>query len=146
MKLDWRWQAIFYNENLEDDDAVFITQPEDDRYSKHDDNADWNPSSYRDFLDYFKGHKDELYQFRLFNKNTNSEVVVDFSDLNKPYIIGEATLYDGYLANAQPVYYRKMKNEAINGVFGEPQVQSYVVGFQGQLENGKNFQHTIEVV
>lgn len=143
MKLDWRWQAIFYNDNLEGDDAVFITQPEDDRYSKHDDNAEWNPSSYRDFLEYFKDHKDELKEFRLFNKN-GPAVIVDFYDKNHPFIRGQAK-FIGDVTDAQPIYYRKMENTVINGKFGEPKIKAYVVGFQCKDANGKNFQQTVEV-
>ena len=46
MNLDWKWEARFL-------DGKVITQPDDDKYSKHDDSKEWNPSSYRDFLDYF---------------------------------------------------------------------------------------------
>ena len=35
-----------------------IIQPDDDRYSKYDPEAEWNPSSFRDFQDYFDEHKD----------------------------------------------------------------------------------------
>ena len=145
MKFNWLWQAVFINKNLQDDNFVIITQPEDDRYSKHDDNAKWNPSSYRDFLDYFKDHRDELYQFRLFNKETNEQVVVDFSDMNRPYIVGEK-IPEKRLLNVQPIYYRKMENVVVNGEFGEPRLSCYVVGFQGNLNNGDNFQQTVAVV
>ena len=143
MKLEWRWQAVFYNDKLDGDDAVFITQPEDDRYSKHDDNADWNPSAYRDFLDYFNEHKEELKEFRLFNKN-GPAVVVDFHDRKHPFIRGEARMFDR-VEDSQPIYYRKMENTVVNGRFGEPRVRAYVVGFQGKV-NGKNVQQTVEVV
>ena len=57
MKLDWLWTACFYDEKKIAEDGndrnayTYIKQPPDDRYSKHDDSADWNPSSYRDFLE-----------------------------------------------------------------------------------------------
>lgn len=38
------WTAIFA-------DGTHIHQPPDDRYSKHDDMAEYNPSAFRDILD-----------------------------------------------------------------------------------------------
>lgn len=154
MKLNWLWEACFYNDKLEDDDAVFISQPPDDRYSKHDDNAEWNPSSYRDFLDYFNEHKDELQYFKLKKVGSDEYVIVHF-EKDGPYICkfnklpGKEYEYccehleDG-VTDAQPIYYREMQNTSVNGVFGEPECIAYVVGFQGK-KDGKNYQQVVRV-
>ena len=153
MKLNWLWEACFYDENS-GKEAVYIVQPPDDRYSKHNDSAEWNPSSYRDFLDYFKCHKDELRYFKLEKDSGNEYVVVDFSN-DSPYIckcrkVGEDFKYyyepttEG-VTDAQPIYYREMQNTSVNGVFGEPECIAYVVGFQGK-KDGKNYQQVVRVL
>lgn len=135
----WRWHAHFSNGKV-------IIQPEDDKYSKHDDNKDWNPSSFRDFLDYFNDHKDKLTSFGLVNKEKRQAVLVRFDrgsikmfsykdgDLDVTPINKE----EKKLSEVQPIYFRKMQNKAINGVFGEPEVIAYTIGYQGHDENGKN--------
>lgn len=141
MKLSWIWQAMFYD----GDEVHTITQPEDDRYSKHDDSAEWNPSSYRDFLDYFEEHKDELKFFNLGNLEKLNIVSVNFVNRKHPRIEGYGNNYLGELDDAQPIYYRQMQNTAVNGVFGEPKVVAYVVGYQGKDKNGRNIQRTLRI-
>ena len=43
--LKYLWEATFK-------DGTMISQPSDDRYSKHDDTAEHNPSAFRDLLDH----------------------------------------------------------------------------------------------
>ena len=45
--LKYLWEATFK-------DGHIIRQPLDDRYSKHDESAEHNPSSFRDLLDYME--------------------------------------------------------------------------------------------
>jgi len=149
MKLDWRWQARFA-------DGKVICQPPDDKYSKHDDSKDWNPSSYRDFLDYFDGGKKELLSFGIVNAEDNEVAIVRF-DWKEPYIF---TYHDGDdrvkivhdgpegLSDLQPIYYREMQNTVIDGKFGEPKVVAYNIGYQGKDKSGKNVKyiHRVPVV
>lgn len=153
MKLDWLWCAEFCN-------GKTICQPEDDKYSKHDPNANWNPSAFRDFLDYFGDNKDKLVSFSLKNSNTGEEVSVCFDD-NRPFIsilppdegkepstvsfFGDNRVVEG-LHNGQPIYYREMENVAVNGVFGKPRVVAYVVGYQGQDKDGKNYRKMVRIL
>lgn len=139
MKFNWLWHAHF-------SDGKVIVQPEDDKYSKHDDNKDWNPSSFRDFLDYFNENRDKLTSFGLVNREKRQAVLVRFDrdeismfsykdgDLDVTPIKKETER----LVDAQPIYYRRMQNKAVNGVFGEPEVLSYTIGYQGRDKNGKN--------
>ena len=45
--MKYKWVARFKKKT--------ISQPSDDRYSKYDPKSEYNPSSFRDFLDYFEG-------------------------------------------------------------------------------------------
>lgn len=146
MKFDWLWQARF-------SDGKVICQPEDDKYSKHDDTKDFNPSSFRDFLDYFQKHRDKLTSFGVVNGDKREVVVVRFDnskirmfkykdgDLDVKSIHEEVKKISG----AQPIYFRKIQNNIVNGVFGEPEVVSYSIGYQGRDENGKNIQFIYEI-
>ena len=151
MKLDWLWQARFA-------DGKVICQPPDDKYSKHDDTKDWNPSSYRDFLEYFDNGNRELESFGVVNTKNQSVVVIRFDvDKSKPYIysyndIAREKDYIHHetqeLHDIQPIYYRGMQNTVVNGKFGDPKVISYNIGYQGKNQFGKNVKyiHRIPVV
>lgn len=152
MKLNWLWEACFYNGKLAEDDPVYIIQPPDDKYSKHNDKAEWNPSSYRDFLDYFKDHKDELQWFRLKKSGETCYVVVNFRKNGYVSIFStdggdsvKMLVEPTKIRHAQPIYYREMQNTSVNGVFGEPECIAYVVGFQGK-KDGKNYQQVVRVL
>ena len=56
------WQAKFANDGV-------ISQPEDDRYSKHDDNAEHNPSAFRDIQEYEEKSGVPLVQFSLHGRD-----------------------------------------------------------------------------
>lgn len=146
MRFDWLWQARF-------SDGKVICQDPEDKYSKHDDSKDWNPSSFRDFLDYFNSNRDKLTSFGIVNSRQRKVVVVRF-DENKirmfKYTDGDVDvehIHDEHttLYNVQPIYYRKMQNRSVNGVFGEPEILFYTVGYQGQDGSGRNIQYTYDI-
>lgn len=149
MKFDWLWQAHFA-------DGKVIKQPEDDRYSKHDDLADWNPSSFRDFLEYFNDGEHKLSSFGLVNEKTQQVVVVRL-DMDKPKMfsykngdVGVTPIHKEMqlLKHVQPIYYRAMRNTVIDGKFGEPEVEAYCIGYQGKNKDGQNVKyiHKIAVI
>lgn len=145
MNFSWHWQARFR-------DGKVIVQPDDDKYSKHDDSKDYNPSSFRDFLDYFNKDRNNLDSFGIVSNKEDKVVVVRF-DENEirlfTYKKGDKDVAVKKkcekLKNAQPIYFRKMENTSVNGVFGTPKVVSYTIGFQGTDKNGKNAQYLLEV-
>ena len=145
-KFDWLWQARFHDGNV-------IVQPKDDKYSKHDDSKDWNPSSFRDFLDYFNNNKNNLSSFGIVNWKKQEVVVVRFDKTEIrvfSYKDGdkETTLIKRekpMLEDPQPIYFRKMQNKAVNGKFGEPEVVSYHIGYQGRDKSGKNIQFIYDI-
>lgn len=133
-----------------------IRQDPEDRYSKHDPKAEWNPTSFRDYVDYAEEHLGELERFELKNKNTR--VWVDFCKDGKPVIYEEITNRWGNtrvsilhkekrpLTNLRVIYYRKMECEVKNGELGEPYVRGFVIGYQGIDENGMNRKKEVVVI
>jgi len=140
------WVAIF-------DDRV-IKQPMDDQYSKHDPKAEYNPSSFRDFLDYFDQHPGRLKSFELRGPSgqLNSVYQVMFDNPKRPRIelwrVRENTrqvLHEATedLEITQPIYFRRMEMDIQTG---ERKLLHYGLGYQGQNAKGKNVQKIIRVV
>lgn len=139
MKYKYRWFAQFKNKT--------ITQDPEDKYSKHDDNASWNPTSFRDFMEYFEEHPDELMVFTL--AGDRNAIEIDLAN-GKPVVRGlnawgdnieeEEVLdeADEHLDDIRIIYYRKMECAVDGGVMGEPMVIGYVVGYQGRDRDGRN--------
>lgn len=150
VKFKYLWKAVFKNR--------VITQHPLDLYSKHDPKAEYNPSSFRDFQDYFDKHQEELESFNLIDKS-GTMYVVDFHKKGLPtiekieygrsYFSNNPTILHREkreLKDIRVIYFRNMEVQATNGVFGEPRVLSYTLGYQGIDKNGNNRQKTIVVV
>ena len=147
-KFKYLWKATFENR--------VITQHPMDLYSKHDPNAEWNPSSFRDFQEYFEKHPDELRKFELVTEGEVYTLLLDHPD--KPEIVKTTTGKYGYkkyillhkekrpLRDVRVIYYRNMESTILNGVLGEPRVVGYALGYQGVDENGNNRQKVISVL
>lgn len=149
MNLKYRWIAIF-KRNI-------IKQSLDDKYSKHDPTAEWNPSSFRDFQDYFDEHQNDLSIFHLISED--ADYAVDLTDPGKPKILetkrgshwgADKTVIlhreKRPLSDVRIIYYRKMELKVINGQASSPEVVGYVLGYQGTDKNGNNRQKTITVL
>lgn len=149
MNLKYRWIALFKKK--------MIKQPLDDRYSKHDPTAEWNPSSFRDFQDYFDKHQNDLELFHLISED--ADYAVDLTDPGKPKILetkrgshwgADKTVIlhreKRPLSDVRIIYYRKMEMKVINGQASSPEVVGYVLGYQGTDKNGNNRQKTITVL
>lgn len=147
MNLKYKWVARFKIKT--------IKQPDDDKYSKHNPDAEWNPSSFRDFQDYFDAHPEDLETFSIVGQNC--EYTVDFRG-DKPTITATETSRWGSikntllhhekrsLRNVRVIYYRSMQITVKNGLVGSPEVLGYVIGYQGLDENGNNRKKTITVI
>lgn len=148
IKFKYLWRAVFKNK--------VITQHPQDIYSKHDPKAEYNPSSFRDFQDYFDEHKDELVKFELISPDNTYTVTLD--DPEYPKILCEKRSRWGSitytllhkekrpLKNIRIIYLRKMEVKMFNGVIGTPRVEGYILGYQGIDKNGANRKKTISVV
>lgn len=148
-KFKYLWRASFRKK--------VITQHPQDLYSKHDPKAEYNPSSFRDFQNYFDEHKDELDSFGLWSDKDC--YLVDFTKTGHPEIrmlkkgknwASDKTIVlhreKRELSNIRPIYYRQMENTIVDGVFGEPRVVGYVLGYQGLDGNGNSRKKMITVI
>lgn len=139
--LKYLWAAYF-------DDGAIIEQPADDRYSKHDDNAEHNPSSFRDILDHEK--KAKLIYFDI-----NDQVFAYGVDLPSGRFGINGTWFsmelgDEKLTDRKLVYYREMKKDAhlhSDGTVTEDDaiVQSYCFGYEGKNSKGEKITKVIRV-
>lgn len=108
-KLKYLWKTTF-------EDGTVIKQPEDDRYSKHSDGAEWNPSAFRDILDYEgSGHVIEL--FELVSNDGTERVGVDLK--TGEFIMNNDKFYlediNADVKSRKLVYYRTMMKDVITG-------------------------------
>lgn len=154
MRFKYIWEALFVDKN---DRMKIIRQPADDRYSKHDSEAEYNPSSFRDFLDYWEGHKDELLRFALHSEGKS--YTVNLINPRKPKIycdeysrwgnIKHKILWSEKrpLKDVRIIYFREVEADVVIGEkIKEPRIKSFVLGYQGLDKNGNNRQKTITVL
>ena len=147
-KFKYLWRTNFLKKT--------ITQHPEDKYSRYNPDAEWNPSSFRDFQNYFDKHSEELVSFELVSKDVNYTV-----DLTRPWCpmiyVDERGRWGSEkhnlihrekrpLTNVRIIYYRNMETTIVDGVVGEPRVLSYTLGYQGIDKNGNNRQKTITVI
>ena len=147
-KFKYLWRANFLKKT--------ITQHYEDKYSGYNPDAEWNPSSFRDFQNYFDGHSGELLSFELVGDGIVYKI--DLSRPWSPVIYSDERNRWGYdkhtlihrekrpLKDVRIIYYRKMEANVIDGLVGEPRVTGYVIGYQGLDKNGNNRQKTITVI
>lgn len=147
---EYLWKATFKKKT--------ICQHPKDLYSKHDPEAEYNPSSFRDFLDYFEEHPDELVKFELANRDKSRSIVVSFEKPSKPSIWAleisrwgneKKTLLHAEkrpLSDIRVIYFRAMETTIKDGAIGEPKVLNYTIGYQGLDGNGASRKKMITVV
>lgn len=129
-KLKYLWTAVFK-------DGSQLDQPEDDRYSKHDDNAEWNPSAFRDIQE----HPSEVQIFALRGADSAFYVNLEtgeFATLNgleaNPIVY---SLEQEPLKKRKLIYVREMQQHQVLGEdAGAPYVNRYIIGYEGK--NSKN--------
>lgn len=123
----YKWQAIFA-------DGERITQPDDDRYSKHDPTKEHNPSAFRDVED--KRESTPLVAFVLQDITDDSQAVLldlearIFYVNNIPLKLAgdEQFIYDISCKPAELIYYRTMEQKMSDG--SKPIVKSHTIGYR----------------
>lgn len=139
--LKYLWTAYF-------DDGKVIEQPADDRYSKHDDDAEYNPSAFRDLLDYQK--KAKLIYFDI-NDGTFAYGVDlpsgRFGINGTWFEVGED---EHALKDRELIYYRAVKQDHTlhpNGEITahEPEIEAYFFGYKGKNANGKIVKKVVRI-
>ena len=139
--LKYLWTGYFL-------DGKILEQPRDDKYSKHDDDAEHNPSAFRDLLDYME---------------TSDLIYFDINDGTFAYGVDLPTgrfgingtwfsIEEQYepLTDRKLVYYRAMKQDTHlklrkeeDGTITDeshtdaPVIESYYFGYEGKNANGK---------
>jgi len=123
------------------EDGHIIDQSEDDRYSKHDDTAEWNPSAFRDILDYEE--KSPIKFFHLLDQTKmNGIYSVDLS--TGEFSIDSKTFrLDDAESPRKLIYFRNMDRDNIDGVWQEPRVVSYNFGYEYKNNKGKTVKRII---
>lgn len=125
--LEYLWTAYF-------EDGTVIEQPEDDRYSKHDPHAEWNPSAYRDVLD-----------------KTESGVQVDMFVLMGDGVFHTVDLVHGKftidgteieLENdctnpRKLIYYRTVEKDYVDGIEMDARITAYSFGYEYKDDKGR---------
>ena len=123
--LTYLWEATFEDGNV-------IVQPQDDKYSKHDDNLSHNPSAFRDILDY--AEKSPLAVFALKSDTSIYAVRLTTGEIFVNGTIFSLEQTGSGLKDRKVIYFRTMSS-TIDGL--NPQVVSYNLGYEGKNELGK---------
>ena len=136
-------------------DGTVIQQPHDDRYSKHDDNAEQNPTAFRDLQDYMD--KSPLVLFCV--SDDVSEYWVDL--VNGRFIVGGNMFsiegQDEIITDRKLTFWREVRKERhISGKVKEngevetevtddaPYVAAYFFGYIGKSK-GKKVEKVIRI-
>lgn len=132
--LKYLWEATYK-------DGHQINQPIDDRYSKHVDGAEHNPSSFRDLLDYMDtsplelfalvGHDRQIYAFNL--------------ETGEFFVNGTLFMLDQpleELTDRKLIYFRTQRADIQSG---EQVTYAYNFGYEGLDENGKRVKKIITI-
>lgn len=131
------------------EDETFIAQPENDQYSKYDENAEYNPSAFRDLLEYME--KSPLKYFEILS-NDNTRYGVDIRtglfDVDGTQFSIEDQ--DEPLTDRRLVYWREVRQDAVMQGDGSmeaeaPYVAAYYFGYEGKNANGKLVTKAIRV-
>ena len=152
-KYKYMWLAVF-------DDGKIIRQHPEDLYSKHNPEAETNPTSFRDYLDYCEEHKPK--EFVIYNEGEKEYGVLLDIDGGHPAIYSRKIYAGDYgiiirppevihreeekLDNIRVIYYRSMEAQITDGVMGQPVCKGFVIGYQGIDADGNNRQKTITVL
>jgi len=121
------WEATFNDEHM-------ISQPADDRYSKHDDKAEHNPSAFRDLLDYQE--TSPLQTFALVGQDR--QIYAVSLKTGQFFINGTTFMLDQpleELTDRKLIFYRTMR---LNTASNEQYTYAYNYGYEGKHpESGK---------
>lgn len=131
--LKYLWMAEFANGHI-------MMQPEDDKYSKHDDKSDHNPSSFRDLLEY----PSDVVWFALCDPRTGPVAGVNLKD-GRMYHLNDKIDSTASMGPFKLIYYRNVERENIDGEWQDPEVVEYCLGYEYKNKDGKNEQRIITI-
>ena len=128
-------------------DGNILAQPLDDRYTKHDDNLEHNPSSFRDLLDY--EDVSPLVNFRLIKAPIPGLPLKEVASVDLG--TGVFTLGDmefmlerplELLKDRQIIYFRTHR---MNMQTQEQYIHAYNFGYKGMDDNGKIVEKVVTI-
>lgn len=124
--MQYLWSAYFK-------DGSVLNQPDDDRYSKHDDTKEWNPSAFRDIQEY----QFPVEAFTLFNVDTDEFIGVDL--VNGNFFTESMTFSQEKepLENRKLIYFRDVETKFMSDGRVERNILRYAIGYEGTNSNGK---------
>lgn len=123
------------------EDGHVITQPEDDRYSKHVDGAEHNFSSFTDVMDY--SEKSPLEIFALVGRDR--QVFAVSLKTGEFFVNGATFMLDQpleELTDRKIIYYRTKRMDMVNG---NQIVHAYNFGYEGTDQKGKRVKKVITI-
>lgn len=138
--LKYLWTAYF-------EDGKVMEQPADDRYSKHDDSAEYNPSAFRDLLEYQE--KAKLIYFDI-----NDGTFAYGFDFNLGRFGISGTWFsletEEELKDRKLDYWRGVQRDDVHNPDGtvsegEPYVYAYFFGYTGINSKGEKVQKVIRI-
>lgn len=122
-------------------DGHMIRQPFDDRYSKHDDNAEYNKSAFTDVLDY--AEKSPVEMFALVGHDR--QIYAVNLESGEFFVNGTVFMLDQPLEELQDrklIYYRTMRQDMQTG---NRYIYAYNIGYEGTNSKGKREQKVVTV-
>lgn len=124
--LTYRFSAIYKDGDIYD-------QPEDDRSILHEGDGEWWPSAFKDV------DQNKLELFQLINENDGVWVTVNMVNgkFNVNGVDFTMNEQDQIVTNLKLIYFREVRRDNIDGVWQEPRITKYYVGYEGKDQNGK---------
>ena len=113
--MKYLWVATFK-------DGHKIRQPNDDRYSKHDDSSDWNPSAFRDIQEY----DSSLTYFELAGYALDLETGLFYPPAGDAFSLESEPLKDRKL-----IYFREIEQSWVDGVDQGAETKRFAMGYAG---------------
>lgn len=135
--LKYLWTAYFADNHV-------VQQSPDDKYSKHDENAEHNPSAFRDVIDHL-----EVSPVRLFALSYG-EILYGVLLETGIFIANGAEFsiedQDEPLTDRKLIYFREMKkNYVMGGEDQDPFVSAYYFGYEGKNPAGEVVKKLIRI-
>ncbi len=133
--LKYLWEATFK-------DGTMISQPPDDRYSKHDDTAEHNPSAFRDLLDHQE--TSELEFFALVGQDR--QIYAVSLDTGEFFVNGTTFMLDQPLEELKDRKLIYFRTNRVNMQTHEQYTHAFNFGYEGKHpESGKIVKKVITI-
>ncbi len=133
--LKYLWEATFK-------DGTMISQPPDDRYSKHDDKAEHNPSAFRDLLDHQE--TSELEFFALVGQDR--QIYAVSLDTGEFFVNGTTFMLDQPLEELKDRKLIYFRTNRVNMQTHDQYTHAFNFGYEGKHpESGKIVKKVITI-